>query len=416
MKFNKIFILSAFITTFATTALAQNDEWKLQWHGMVNPVAWWDSRQVVSGREGMMFFYPKPVVKDVNGDDLNGISSLNMLAITARLNLTISGPDIWGAKTKGFIEGDFTGSNETTINCFRLRHAYINMRWTHSEVLAGQYWYPMVIHEIMPNTQPLNMGAPFHPYARYVQARYTHHLGNWEMMGTAAFQLDNKSQGWAGSSTDYLKHSNVPELNAQFRYNGLAEGGPLVGVAYNLSVLHPRDTTRNVAGNTVLATENFASHSFSVFGRYDCPCGWSIRAQALLNNNLYEGCTMGGYIEHLEIANGKYNYDYTPWHFTTVWADISRIKGHWRPGIFIGYGFNNDLDLIAQSSDNAAHYYKVYGRGQDIKNLFRVQPHVGYDTGKGLSLWAELEYTMANYTNSGKADNARLILSAVYAF
>ena len=101
---------------------------------------------------------------------------------------------------------------------------------------------------------------------------------------------------------------------------------------------------------------------------------------------------------------------------TPVWADISRIKGHWRPGIFIGYGFNNDLDLIAQSSDNAAHYYKVYGRGQDIKNLFRVQPHVGYDTGKGLSLWAELEYTMANYTNSGKADNARLILSAVYAF
>lgn len=399
------------------TASAQDKQgWSLQWHGMVNPVAWWETRQVVAGREGMMFFYPKEVVRDADGNDLNGIPSLNMLAITARINLTVQGPDIWGAKVKGFMEGDFTGNTEATINSLRLRHAYINMRWEHADVLAGQYWYPMVVHEIMPNTQPLNMGAPFHPYARYVQLRYTHHLANWELMGTAAFQLDNKSKGADGSSTAYLRHTSIPELNAQVRYNGLSEGGPLIGAAYNLTVIRPRDYTTDLLGNTYLTKQQFASHAFSLFGRYDLPCGVSFRAQTLLNDNLYEGCTMGGYIEYARLVDDRYTYSYSPWHYTTVWLDVSKIKGHWQPGVFVGYGFNNDVDKLTAAASDPTVVATAYGRGEDIRHLFRVQPHVGYVTNLGLSFWAEVEYTLAQYIRTGNADNVRLILSAVYAF
>ena len=410
MKKTALFLI--LLSTVLMPLVAQDGKFHLTWHGMVNPVAWWDSRQVVSGREGMMFFYPKAVEADADGNDLGGIPSLNMLAITTRLNLTIQGPDIWGARVKGFIEGDFTGSTDATLNCFRLRHAYINMRWTHADVLGGMYWYPMVIHEIMPNTQPLNMGAPFHPYARYAQLRYTHHLGALELMATAAFQTDNKSQGIDGASTAYLKHSSIPELNLQVRYNDLTEG-IFFGAAYNLSVIRPRDFAIDILGNEYLTPQTFASHSFSIFGRGDSPSGWSLRVQALLNNNLYEGCTLGGYIEYAKLLdNGRWQYDYSPWHFTTCWIDISRIKGHWRPGIFVGYGCNIDRDKLDKlTADDHA-----YGRGMDINSLFRIQPHLTYATDMGLSLTAEVEYTQADYAATGKADNLRAILSAVYAF
>ena len=387
----------------AACAVAQNDGFQLTWHGMVNPVLWAETRDGISGREGMMYFYPKPVVLDADGHDLNGNGSLNMLAITARINLTIQGPEIWGARVKGFIEGDFTGSNETTINCFRLRHAYLDMRWTSAHLLAGQYWYPMVIHEIMPNTQPLNMGAPFHPYARYNQIRYTHHVGNWEVMAAAAFQLDNKSQGLDGSSTSYLKRSGLPEMNFQFRYNGLGDDGLFFGAAYNMLVLQP------IAGG-----ENFASHSFSIFGRYDCPCGWSLRAQALLNNNLYEGCTLGGYywLNPVYTTYLKPHEGFHPWHFNTFWTDISKTKGAWRPGLFLGYGYNADVAALRSLREHDA----IFGRGQELRSLWRIQPHITYATAKGLSLTAEMEYTCADYIESGNADNLRLILGACYAF
>lgn len=400
-------VLMAVIPSFA-----QREGFKLTWHGFVNPVCWWDTRQVVSGRDGMMLFYPKPVNNDTNGEDLNGVSSLDVQSFTARINLTFQGPDVLGAKVKGFIEGDFTGASEATLNNLRLRHAYLNMRWEHSDMLFGQFWYPMVVQEIMPNTQPLNMGAPFHPYARYGQVRYTHHLNNWELMTTAALQLDNKSQGINGSTNDYQKHSSLPELNAQIRYNGLADDGIFAGLAYNMLIIRPRDSYQDLTNTKTFVTDQlFASHSFSAFARIDAK-QWSFRAQTLLSNNLYEGCTMGGYVEHCEWnPAGMPTYSYRPWHFTTLWCDISKTKGAWQPGIFVGYGFNNDLD-------NAIDPVKdlVYGRGHDIRTLFRIQPHIGYVTPVGLSFWAEAEYTVADYANSGRADNTRLILSALYAF
>jgi len=56
-----------------------------------------------------------------------------------RFNFRIKGPDLWGAKTSAFIEGDFRGS--TTGNQhggFQLRHAHMKMNWKSSELLIGQ--------------------------------------------------------------------------------------------------------------------------------------------------------------------------------------------------------------------------------------------------------------------------------------
>lgn len=398
-------------------AHAQKDGWQFKWSGMINPQIWADSRQVVSGREDMMDFYPKPRLLDAQGNDINAVPSLNMLSITNRLGLTIKGPQVLGADMGGYIEVDFTGSTNEGLNMLRLRHGYINLKWEHQQLLAGQYWHPMVVHEIMPATRPLNMGAPFHPYGRFNQLRYSARLGKAELLAVAAFQTDNKSQGPYGASTEYLKHSMVPELNMQLRYVGehLFAGG-----AANLLATRPyyRDLQR----------QDYNAHiSYSLFVQYNWT-GWSLRSQSLLNSNIYEASSLGGYVVNgANVPAGVEYTAYSPYTFTTLWLDFGRTGGKLRPGFFAGCAANNQFGEWYPNVNGAL---ESYGRGIDIEYLYRFQPRLAYAAGNGLTLFAEWEYTCVHYgskqTNLGSTRyvsseneavaNNRIILSAVYSF
>ena len=394
---------------------AEAQNFSLDWHGFVNPHYYADSRSVVGGREDMMLFYPKPILRDSLGNDLNDGWQADMLAITARLGLTINGPDIWGAKTKAYIEGDFTGSTNATINDLRLRHAYIDMTWTHRgrigrydsvvsthRLLAGQYWYPMVIHEIMPMTNPLNMGAPFHCYARQPQVRYEYSIPGIEIVAAATWQLDNMSQGLLNgvptSSTLFARHSLVPEVNLQMRWK---TDKVFFGIAANVKTIQPEVTT---VATVLKHTELHSSLSWSLFGKVKLG-EVTLKAQTLLNNSLYEGCSLGGY---LMLADSSFE----DWHFNTVWLDVERNSGRWRPGIFLGFAYNH------KEEDHPQHFPStppiVFGRGYDIKYLWRIQPRLTYTTLKGLSFTGEAEYTRAGYDEP--VGNLRLSLSMVYAF
>jgi len=367
----------------------------LDFHGFVNPHYYADSRSVVGGREDMMLFYPKPVVLDSLGRDINDGWQADMLAITARLGLRVNGPEMLGAKSFAYVEGDFTGATNATINNLRLRHAYFNLDWGHHKILAGQYWYAMVIHEIMPMTNPLNMGAPFHCYARQPQVRYEYHLDGFEAVAVAQWQLDNMSQGLLdgkpASSTQFARHTLVPELNAQLRYRGR---NYFLGAAVNCKTIQPVVNTQGTAAPESIHT----SFSWSIFGKADLgPV--TLKAQRLLNNSLYEGCSLGGY---LMLTDGTFR----DWHFNTVWLDIERNKGHWRPGIFLGYAENLDY--------GNTDYAYCFGRGHEMEYLWRIQPRLTYTTLKGLSFVGEAEYTRAGYDEP--VGNLRLSLSAVYAF
>ena len=386
--------LIGFIGLFGLIGQAQ--DFSFRWKGFVNPHYYADSRSVVGGREDMMLFYPKPIVRDSLGRDINDGWQANMLAITARLGLTINGPEMLGANTSAYIEGDFTGATNATINNLRLRHAYFRMNWDKHELTAGQYWYAMVVHEIMPMTNPLNMGAPFHCYARQPQIRYSYFpTGNWEVLAVAQWQLDNMSQGLlngvATSSTLFARHSLLPELNAQLRYR---QGNLFIGAAANLKSIQPMVNTTGTASPQQL----HQSLSYSLFGSYRFN-GLTVKAQTLLNNSLYEGCSLGGY---LMLDDGTLQ----DWHFNTVWLDIERTRGHWRPGIFLGYAQNLDY-----GNTNFTH---CFGRGHDLAYLWRIQPRLTYTTQKGLSFVGEAEYTQAGYPEP--VGNLRLSLSAVYAF
>ena len=399
---------------FLVLTSAEAQSFSLDWHGFVNPHYYADSRSVVGGREDMMLFYPKPILRDSLGNDINDGWQADMLAITARLGLRITGPEMLGAKTSAYIEGDFTGSTNATINDLRLRHAYINMLWENRRkiskgsreydvltsshrLLAGQYWYPMVIHEIMPMTNPLNMGAPFHCYARQPQVRYEYYFLGIEFVAAASWQLDNMSQGLLNgapaSSTLFTRHSLVPELNAQLRFRG---EDIFFGAAVNLKTIQPQVQT--VYTTEQPSTDLYSSFSWSLFGKANIgPV--TVKAQTLLNNSLYEGCSLGGY---LMLADSTFE----DWHFNTVWLDIERNNGHWRPGIFLGFAKNLDY--------GNANFVHCFGRGHDIEYLWRIQPRLTYLTGNGLSFTGEAEYTRAGYDEP--VGNLRLSLSMVYAF
>ena len=377
-------------------SLRAQSPFALEWHGFVNPHYYADSRAVVGGREDMMLFFPKPIVLDSLGRDINDGWQADMLAITARLGLRVKGPDMLGARTSAYVEGDFTGSTNATINNLRLRHAYIEMNWDHHRLLAGQYWYPMVIHEIMPMTNPLNMGAPFHCYARQPQVRYEYISHGFNVVAAACWQLDNMSQGLLNglpaSSTLFARHSLVPELNLQLRY---LTKHFFFGAAANLKTIQPQVTT---AATVLQHTDSYSSFSWSLFGRYNGP-GFTVKAQALLNNSLYEGCSLGGY---LMLADSSFQ----DWHFNTVWLDVEKNTGHWRPGLFLGYARNLDY--------GNTDFVHCFGRGHDLEYLWRVQPRLTYKTLTGLDFTAEAEYTYAGYDKP--VGNLRLSLSMVYSF
>jgi len=103
----------------------------------------YDTRQNVTAREGHFLLFPSGENIDIaTGDDLNSQSNFNILAVQSRLTGKITGPDFFGWKTSGVIEGAFFGQANANINSFRLRHAFIKLSNDKVDIIMGQYWSP----------------------------------------------------------------------------------------------------------------------------------------------------------------------------------------------------------------------------------------------------------------------------------
>jgi len=110
--------------------------------GFVKLDAFWDSTQE---SKNML----TPILR--NNDPTFHHGRMKFTAQGSRFNLTIKGPNLWGAKTSGFIEMDFDSEQELgggSANADsasqnykpRLRHAMFRFNWPTTELLFGQYW------------------------------------------------------------------------------------------------------------------------------------------------------------------------------------------------------------------------------------------------------------------------------------
>ena len=395
-----------FITGFTPAVIGQTDDYQIKFSGYVRSDAMFDSRQTVSARESHFLLYPANEKFNNSGEDLNNKASLNMLSIQTRLRGKVTGPEAFGAKSSGLIEGEFFGHSDGDINGFRLRHAFVNLDWANTSLLIGQFWNPMFVLEVYPGVVSFNGGVPFQPVARNPQVRITQRINLFNASFTAAFQRDFTTLGPSGASSEYLRNSLLPILDLQLKY---IDEHYLLGTGIDFKSIMPRLVT----DKEYSASERVNSLAFMAYSKFNFG-GFTIKMESIYGENLTDLLMLGGYAcVSKDPESGVESY--SPLTVFSAWTDLSY---HWftTAGLFIGYTENLGSDKEING--------EYYARGNNIKNVFRVSPRLAVQSGS-LSLQAELEFTSAAYgepdifgkiENSKGVANTRLLMSASLLF
>lgn len=378
----------------------------IRFSGFVKNDFWWDTRQVFTTREDLFLWYPKNIQKDADGKDINAKPVFNFTAMTARLSLSLTGPDAFGAKTSGYIEGDFSGVSNDHVNGLRLRHAYMQFKWKKVELLMGQYWHPLFVPEVFPNVISLNTGAPFQPFIRNPQITATGVFGKHRIITAVIAQRDNSSDGPLGYSSSYIRNAVMPNLHVQYQFRSERM---VFGVGADYKIIRPRLVTDSM----LTTSEQLATWAMVAYYKYSKnKC--TFRFKTIYGQNLTEHLMLGGYALHaVDTATGKARY--TPTNHVYSWVNFTygkKIQG----GIFLGY-----LKNMGTTETNIGKYYS---RGYDIDHMYRIAPAISFISNK-FQFSTELEYTVAAF---GKPDangrvkdavevpNLRLLFTAFYFF
>ena len=354
-------------------------------HGFAKADVAWDSRQVVEAREGFLVFYPQKPKYDAQGEDINATPGFNSWAMTSRVNIKATGPKGLGATAMAFVEGDFTGPSNTENNAFRLRHAYVSLAWEKWSVLAGQYWNPMDVPEMLPKVLALNTGAPFRSFTRSPMVKAEYKFGSSKIIAAIYTQRDYQSSGPSGASANYLRTSGLPNFHLQYQLN---RGSIIMGIGADYKMIRPRMTS-----DSLIIDDNKVS-SFSALAYIGYSKGkFGIKGQALYGQNLSDHLMLGGYaVSSIDPTTDA--REYVNLNNLSSWIDCNyRITPAVNLGLFAGYSQNlgTEKDVVGA----------FYGRGDDIASLYRLSPRIEWIYGP-VQFIAEVEYTAAAF---GKPDN-----------
>ncbi len=393
---------------------------EIKFSGYIKSDFFTDSRQNFTVRESMLLLYPKPRVDDEAGSDINDVRNMQFIPFQSRITARFTGTRILNARASGLMEGEFFGNSDLSHNTFRLRHANIVLDWeTGLSIMTGQFWHPMFVTECYPTTVSMNTGIPFNPFARSPQFEIAYKTINVRYSAAMVSQLDFKSTGPGGGSTEYLRNSGLPELVGKIIY--MSDNKEfLIGTAAAIKQLRPRLT--DAGGDKVNETVgSYAAMGFSKFTRGLT----TFKLAGILGQDMFHLTMLGGYAISYDAGYSGGNLFDQPLHYTPVstfsaWGEF--IYGKiWEMGIFAGYSSN----LGAGTNINIADQYFFYSRGSDVNHLLRASPRLSYQL-KNMRIGAEAEYTMASYarTLDGRGrpqgndavGNLRLLLFAFYHF
>ena len=180
------FLLLVLLTACSLQGEAQKPNFSYRFYGQVRGDLFYNSRANAEIVDGLFHLYPKDRLPDADGQDLNAQANGSFYLLYSRLGLDIQGPNIGSAKSSLKVETDFrgSGSNWATL---RIRHAYVNLDWGTSALLVGQTWHPL-FGEVFPQILNLSTGAPFQPFNRSPQIRYSYNRSNWKLTAVAHWQ------------------------------------------------------------------------------------------------------------------------------------------------------------------------------------------------------------------------------------
>lgn len=381
---NKILVLLVLCIglTFFSYGQATSKKVNTTFYGFVKADYMFDSRQTIYAREGHFNILPK------YGDEFDK-SNVNFLAIQSRVGVKITGPDFFGMKTSGVVEGAFFGNSNPSIGEFRLRHAFVKLSNDKVDVLMGQYWHPMFVTAVFPGTYSFNTGVPFQPFSRNPQIRVTT-KGNVRFIGVLFTERDFKTRGAS------VSQSGIPQVHAQLQFG--SKSNVLGGFGANLKTVRPSLEDKNISAFSFIGyvTTKFSETTF--------------KAEATYGENMSDVLQIGGFG-----VNSK--GDFVNSKTLSLWTEFSGdFSDSMEWGVFGGYTSNNGFEEAANYSDGFL--------ASSVKEAWRISPRIGWKSGK-MKIGLEGEYTSAKYGNiasngdiKGNNDvgNFRLLATAIYKF
>ena len=391
-------------------------DWGVNFYGFIRTDYIWDTRKCAQVREEQLNLYPLDEVLDANGEDINAVGQSNFLSITSRLGVKVKGPDVWGAKISGILEGDFFGNTETattsTIGLFRLRHAYVSMDWSQTSLTMGQTWYPTFIPEVFPGVENFNTGILFNVFGWATQVKLKQNFTK-ELSGTlTAFKEREFTAPGPGSQNSSSINSALPSLNAQVQYKGK---NVFLGAGFEYKSMQPL----TVSTTNLVTTEKVTSSSVFGYAKYSND-KIIIKAYGISGGNMNNLVLLGGYTGTTNTA-GIQSYD--PTKTTSFWFDIASNGKSIAPGLFIGTTKNNGANTAATALNSIYmrgltgsrvidNVWRVSGRVDFKKNKFRVSPELEYTA----ATWGDADLYGKATTNKKDAANFRTMISCVYSF
>lgn len=387
-------------------------EWEVSFNGFVRTDYIFDSRKSAATREDQLNLYPLDEALDANGKDLNAVNQSNFLSLTTRAGVKVKGPNVWGAKMSGTIEGDFYGNTETSIGLLRLRHAYVNMDWSKTSLTMGQTWYPTFIPEVFPGVANFNTGIIFNPFGWATQIKLKQNFTKEFSVAFTAYKEREFVAPGPGTQNSASINSALPSLNALFQYKTKSI---LLGLGTEFKSMQPL----TVSTTNLATTEKVNSTTFFGYAKYSND-KFHVKAYGISGGNLNNLVMLGGFTGTTS-STGIQSYD--PTKTTAFWIEIASNGKSIAPGLFFGTTKNNGSDKAAGSLSQIYsrgvsgarvidNVWRVSGRVDFKKNKFRVSPELEYTS----ATWGDIDL-FAKATNNLKiVANFRAMISCVYLF
>ena len=393
-------------------------EWDASIYGWVRTEYSYDSRQNTYSREYNLNLYPLEEKLDANGNDINAADASNFLGITTRVGIRFRGPDVWGAKATGNIEGDFFGNTELNksvggtgaIGLFRLRHATATLAWPKTSVTFGQTWYPTFVPEVFPGVASFNTGILFNPFGWAGQIRVRQQIVPNLTFDLVAYKNREFTTATAagGFSNSATINSVTPTVHGQLQYK---DPKIVAGIGAEYQSLKPV-----IESNGLVSEEKLNSGMFFGYFKYTNP-KIVAKAYGITGGNLHHLVMLGGFAGFTE-ANGQESYQ--PVKTSAYWVDLASNNAKIAPGVFFGYTKNSGTD---------SNYNNLYVRGASgtriLDNIWRASARVDFKQNKFLIV-PEVEYTSATWgdlkpdatagDNQKNVGNVRVMARVQYSF
>ncbi len=398
-------------TSTTPAATPAEKEWDVSLYGFIRTDYIWDTRKSSQVRENNLNLYPLDEALDANGKDLNATGASNFLAIVSRLGVKVKGPNVWGAKMSGTLEGDFFGNTESSIGLMRLRHAYMSMDWEKTSLTMGQTWYPSFVPEVFPGVANFNTGILFNPFGWATQVRLKQNLSKQVSFTFTAYKEREFTTPTAttGVQNGASMNSALPSLHGQFQFKNK---NWIAGIGGEFKSLQPLTVSNGLA-----SSEKVNSTSILGYFKYSND-KFSVKAYGITGKDMYNMVMLGGFAGYTTAGQvEKYEASKT----TSFWLDIASNGKKIAPGLFFGQTSNGGTGKTGATAfymrgvsgtralDNV---WRLSGRIDFKQNKFRVTPEVEYTS----ATWGDLKSDGTASGNSKNVGNVRAMVSCVYAF